>query len=220
MTFAENISIVREEINKTCREFARDPDDVRLIAVSKTQSDDKIEEALAAGQLVFGENRVQEAQARWAGRREKYPDLQLHLIGPLQTNKVKEAVALFDVIHTLDREKLAMALQKEMGALGRQLPCLIQVNTGGEDQKSGIEPRHVPEFLAFCRHVCVIDVRGLMCIPPVEDTPALHFALLKKLAVENDLVELSMGMSGDFEKAIPLGATYIRVGTRLFGDRS
>lgn len=191
----------------------------QLVAVSKVQPDEKIEAALAAGQRCYGENRVQEAQRRWAQRRPQYPDLILHLIGPLQTNKVKEAVALFDVIETLDREKLALELSKEMKKQGRNLPCFIQVNTGEEEQKAGIAPAALPEFLAFCRAECGLNIMGLMCIPPVDDPPALHFALLRKLAGENGLAGLSMGMSADYEKALALGATHVRVGSGVFGDR-
>ncbi len=190
-----------------------------IVAVSKMQPDEKIDEALEAGQRVFGENRVQEAQKRWAGRREKFPDLELHLVGPLQSNKTKEAVALFDVIQSVDREKLAMTLADEMKKQGRDLPCFIQVNTGAEEQKAGIAPEALPEFLKFCK-AYGLNVTGLMCIPPVDDPPALHFALLKKIAAENNLNGLSMGMSGDFEKALKLGATHIRLGTAIFGERS
>jgi pyridoxal phosphate enzyme (YggS family) len=216
---AGNIAAIHETIAKTCTEFDCDTARVKLIAVSKKQDESRIEAALAAGQRVFGENRVQEAQERWGPRREKYDDLTLHLIGPLQTNKVKDAVALFDVIHTLDREKLARKLADEMAEQGRDLPCFIQVNTGLEEQKSGIAPEALPDFIEYCYGECGLDVVGLMCIPPLDDPPALHFALLKKLAEENGLSELSMGMSGDYEAAIPLGATYIRVGTGVFGAR-
>lgn len=205
---AANIQAIQKKIKKA-----------HLVAVSKVQPDDKIEAALVAGQRLYGENRVQEAQQRWAARRSAYPDLKLHLIGPLQTNKVKEAVALFDVIETLDREKLALALAGEMRKQNRFLRCFIQVNTGDEDQKAGIAPQALPAFLKFCRDDCGLMVAGLMCIPPVDEPAGLHFALLKKLAGENGLAELSMGMSADFEKAIPLGATYVRVGTGVFGER-
>lgn len=191
-----------------------------LLAVSKMQPLEKIMEALEAGQRVFGENRVQEAQAHWAHLRDQYPDLELHLIGPLQTNKVKEAVGLFDVIQSVDRQKLAKALGAEMKKQGRNFPCFIQVNTGEEEQKAGVAPGAVNEFLKFCRAECGLEVTGLMCIPPVNDPPALHFALLKKLAAENGLENLSMGMSGDFEKALALGATHIRVGSAIFGERA
>ncbi|MCD8497528.1 MAG: YggS family pyridoxal phosphate-dependent enzyme [Alphaproteobacteria bacterium] len=216
---AQNIEIIQKTIAKAAKRAGRKAEDVHLVAVSKVQPDDKIEAALSAGHRLFGENRVQEAQSRWHERRAHYPDLKLHLIGPLQTNKAKDAVALFDVIETLDREKLARGLAAEMQKQGRKLPCFIQINTGDEDQKAGINPRNLPEFLELCRDECGLDIRGLMCIPPVDEPPALHFALLKKLAKEHGLPGLSMGMSADFEKAIPLGATYVRVGTGVFGAR-
>ncbi len=189
------------------------------MAVSKKQPAELIQAALNAGHRLFGENRVQEAQVHWAELRQDYPDLRLHLIGPLQTNKVKEAIALFDVIETVDREKLARVLAKEMEKQGRHLPCFIQVNTGEEEQKAGIILADLAAFHEFCVKECGLDIQGLMCIPPVEEPAALHFALLAKLAKGLGLAELSMGMSGDFEKAIPLGATYIRVGTGVFGAR-
>lgn len=216
---SHNLEEISTRIKALAKAFARKSQDIHLVAVSKVQPEEKIEAALAAGHRLYGENRVQEAQTRWAHRRASYPDLVLHLIGPLQTNKVPEAVALFDVIETLDREKLARALGKEMQKQSRVLPCFIQVNTGGEEQKAGIEPQNLPDFLTFCRVECGLEVAGLMCIPPADDPPALHFAFLKKLAAENGLAHLSMGMSADFEKAIPLGATYVRVGTGIFGER-
>ncbi len=219
MSIAENIAAIHENIAAICQEWKRKPFDVTLVAVSKMQPDERIEAALEAGQRVFGENRVQEAQQRWAARRVSYPDLKLHLIGALQTNKAADAVALFDVIETLDREKLALVLSAEMKKQDRHLPCLIQVNTGDEAQKSGIAPGDLPAFLKFCRAECGLNICGLMCIPPVDDPPAFHFAMLKKLADENGLGFLSMGMSADFEKAIPLGATHIRVGSGVFGAR-
>lgn len=190
-----------------------------LIAVSKQQPDHKITEALKAGLRIFGENKVQEAHTRWSPRRAEYNDLQLHLIGPLQTNKVSDAVALFDVIHTLDREKLAVALQKEMEKQGRNLPCFIQVNTGNEPQKSGISLADLPAFYDFCIHDGNLDVQGLMCIPPVAEPPSLHFGLLADQAKRLDLPFLSMGMSNDYAKALQYGATHIRVGTAIFGER-
>lgn len=216
---AENIETLHSEIATISKEHGRDPAGVKLIAVSKKQPDARIGEALAAGHRIYGENRVQEAEERWAARRVDYPDLELHLIGPLQTNKVKEAVALFDVIQSVDREKLARALAREMEKQGRRLPCLIQVNTGEEEQKSGIIPADLPDFLTFCRGECGLDITGLMCIPPIDDPPALHFALLNKLAAAHELKELSMGMSGDYRHAVALGATSIRVGTGVFGAR-
>lgn len=189
-----------------------------MVAVSKMQPDDRVDEILAAGQRVFGENRVQEATSRWAARRALYPDLELHLIGPLQTNKVREAVALFDVIQTLDRVRLADALCAEMTAQGRHLPCFIQVNTGDEAQKAGVAIDALPDLLAHARGIG-LKITGLMAIPPLHEPPALHFALLKKLARQHKLPHLSMGMSSDFEKAVALGATHIRIGSALFGGR-
>ena len=190
-----------------------------LVAVSKRQPDDRIEAALAAGHRVFGENRVQEAQERWTSRRDLYPDLRLHLIGPLQTNKSMDAVALFDVIEVVDRPKLARSLSAEMARQGRHLPCYVQVNTGEEDQKSGIWPEEADDFLAFCRDECGLDIAGLMCIPPVDEEPAMHFALLRTIAERNGLSGLSMGMSGDYEEAVRFGATSVRVGSAIFGSR-
>jgi hypothetical protein len=219
MSVSENIENLIKKIAEAAEFAKRDASEINLVAVSKVQPDERIQEALDAGHRLFGENRVQEAQEHWAHRRDLYPDLQLHLIGPLQTNKAKDAVALFDVIETLDREKLAKALSKEIEKQGRQLPCFIQVNTGEEEQKAGIAPKDVADFYAFASQECGLSIKGLMCIPPVEDPPALHFALLQKYARELGLKDLSMGMSGDFEKAIPLGATYVRVGTGVFGAR-
>ena len=190
-----------------------------LVAVSKRQPDDRIEAALVAGHRVFGENRVQEAQERWAERRDLYPDLKLHLIGPLQTNKAADAVALFDVIEVVDRPKLARSLSAEMARQGRHLPCYVQVNTGEEDQKSGIWPEDADDFIAFCRNECGLDISGLMCIPPVDEEPAMHFALLRMIAERNGLPGLSMGMSGDYEEAVRFGATSVRVGSAIFGSR-
>lgn len=219
MSVRENLKAIRDNIEKAASVWGRTAQDIQLVAVSKTQTPEKIREALDAGHRIFGENRVQEALAHWKELKPVYPDLRLHLIGPLQSNKVKEAVTLFDMIETVDREKLAQALTAEMQKQQRSLPCLIQVNTGDEDQKAGIPPQKLPDFLKFCREDCRLDIRGLMCIPPVDEPASLHFALLKKLAEENGLKDLSMGMSADYEKAIPLGATYIRVGTALFGPR-
>ena len=190
-----------------------------LVAVSKRQPGDRIEAALAAGHRVFGENRVQEAQERWTSRRDIYPELRLHLIGPLQTNKSADAVALFDVIEVVDRPKLARSLSAEMARQGRHLPCYVQVNTGEEDQKSGIWPEEADDFIAFCRNECGLDIAGLMCIPPVDEEPAMHFALLRTIAERNGLSGLSMGMSGDYEEAVRFGATSIRVGSAIFGSR-
>lgn len=218
MSVSENIAQIRKTIETAAKESGRAPGSVHLVAVSKKQPAARIREALEAGLRLFGENRVQEAQEHWADIKNDTPDLKLHLIGPLQTNKVKDAVALFDVIETLDRPKLARALAREMKAQKRALPCFIQVNTGEELQKAGVLPGDLPALLELSRAEG-LDVRGLMCIPPVDEPAALHFAFLKKLADEHGLAELSMGMSGDFEKAIPLGATYIRIGTGVFGER-
>lgn len=215
---AANIETVKAKIAAAAREAGRAPSSVRLVAVTKTQPDAAVTEALAAGQRLFGENRVQEAMARWQDRRAAFADIELHLIGPLQTNKVKEAVALFDAIETVDRPKLAQALAAEMKKQGRAVRCFIQVNTGEEPQKSGVAPRDLPALLAACAE-CGLPVGGLMAVPPADDPPALHFALLKKLAARHGLAELSMGMSGDYEEAIALGATCVRVGTALFGAR-
>jgi len=197
----------------------RDESDITLIAVSKQQPDERIEKSLASGHRIFGENRVQEAFERWQARKTMYPELQLHLIGPLQSNKAQDAVALFDVIQTVDRPKIATALALEMAAAGRSLPCFIQVNTGEEDQKAGIAPAELESFLSFCRDEAQLQIVGLMCIPPVEDEPAMHFALLKKLADRYGLPQISMGMSSDFDTAISFGATHIRVGSAFFGER-
>jgi pyridoxal phosphate enzyme (YggS family) len=206
-------------IAQNLKEIKAKAGNATLVAVSKKQPPEKIIEALAAGQRVFGENRVQEAQKRWTNLRKEYPDLKLHLIGPLQTNKAADAVALFDVIESVDREKLAKILAEEMKKQDRKIPCFIQVNTGDEEQKAGVAIEVLPALLQSCRDYG-LDIKGLMCIPPVDEPPALHFALLSKLAKQHGLAELSMGMSGDFEKALALGATSIRVGTGVFGERA
>lgn len=214
-----NKTELEKEIAFIARKAGRNPGEVRLIAVSKKQPPEKITAALEAGQRIFGENRVQEAINRWQPLKNKYPDLELHLIGPLQVNKVKDAVALFDFIHVVDREKLACALTKEMRKQGRYPSCLIQVNTGEEEQKHGILPVDTVELLNYCRKECNLDIKGLMCIPPVNEPPSMHFALLNKLAKNHGFRELSMGMSGDYHKAIWLGATLVRIGTAFFGPR-
>ncbi len=190
-----------------------------MVAVSKTHPETAVREALAAGHRVFGENRVQEAQAKYPSLREAFPDLVLHLIGPLQTNKVRDAVALFDVIESLDRPRLAEALAREMERSGRRLPCLIEVNTGEEPQKSGIMPEAADAFIAECRDRLGLPIAGLMCVPPLGEEPSPHFALLREIARRNGLDLLSMGMSADFETAIRFGATHVRVGTAIFGAR-
>ncbi|WP_300542643.1 YggS family pyridoxal phosphate-dependent enzyme [Maricaulis sp.] len=216
---ARRRAALMDTIGDIARQAGRKPSDITLVAVSKRQSDARIDAALTAGQRVFGENRVQEAQARWQDRRGHWPDLELRLIGPLQTNKAAEAVALFDVIETLDRDKLARALRKEMDAQGRTPRLFVQVNTGEEEQKSGVLPAQTAGFVARMREQYGFDIDGLMCIPPVEEPAGLHFALLAKLAAETGLARLSMGMSADFGTAVSLGATSVRVGTALFGSR-
>ncbi len=213
------LAAVRRAIADTGAACGRDSSAVTLVAVSKTHPAEAVAEALAAGQRVLGENRVQEAKGKFPDLKADFPDLELHLIGPLQTNKVKDAVALFDVIQTLDRPKLAEALAEEMAKSGRRPRCLIEVNTGEEPQKAGISPAEVESFLADCRDRLGLPVTGLMCIPPVDEEPAMHFALLSEMARRLGLAEVSMGMSGDFETAIRFGATHVRVGTAIFGSR-
>ena len=191
----------------------------QLVAVSKTFDASEIEPVITAGQRIFGENRVQEAASKWPALRRLYPDLELHLIGPLQSNKAAEAVALFDVIQTVDRPKIAGALAKEMKARGRSLRCFVQVNIGREPQKAGVDPEGLDEFLILCRKGYGLNVVGLMCIPPADRDPSPHFKSMAQMAVHNGLKELSMGMSSDFEKAIAEGATYVRVGSAIFGGR-
>lgn len=214
MSIAENLKRIQTQLKEAAQE-------VELVAVSKVQPAEKLQAALDAGQRIFGENRVQEAITHWQAHKASglYPDLTLHLIGPLQTNKVSEAVALFDVIETVDREKLARKLAAEMEKQGRFLPCYIQVNTGDEPQKAGITAAQLPDFLEFCQKDCKLNIVGLMCIPPLDEPPAVHFAFLAKLARESGLEKLSMGMSADYEKALPLGATSVRVGSAIFGER-
>ena len=218
-TAVERLAEVRARIEAAARAAGRDPAAVTLIAVSKTFPAAAIEPVLAAGQRHFGENRVQEAREKWPALREKHPDVTLHLIGPLQTNKVKYAVRLFDVIHTVDRPKLAAELAREMERRDRHLPVFVQVNTGEEPQKAGVLPAEADAFIAACRDEYGLNVIGLMCIPPVLEEPALHFALLEKIARRNGLKNLSMGMSHDYETAIAFGATHVRVGSAIFGPR-
>ncbi len=193
--------------------------EITLIAVSKQQPEARIDSALQDGLRVFGENRVQEAQLRWQPRRPLYPDLELHLIGPLQSNKAADAVALFDILHSIDRPKIAKAVKQEMDKQNRQLTCFIQVNTGEEPQKAGIAPKEIPDFLAFCRSEIGLNIAGLMCIPPINEEAAMHFALLKTYAEQLSLPQLSMGMSGDFEQAIAFWRYPYKSGFCLFGDR-
>lgn len=192
---------------------------VTLVAVSKTHDADAIRPAIAAGQRVFGENRVQEAQKKWPALKQETPDIELHLIGPLQSNKAEDAVKLFDVIETVDREKIARALAKEIAKQGRAPRLYVQVNTGNEPQKAGIDPRETEAFLMLCRDELGLAIEGLMCIPPAGENPGPHFALLHDLATENSVPKLSMGMSGDYEIAIAFGATSVRVGSAIFGER-
>ena len=213
------LATIQSRIDKAAAGTGRNAAEMTLIAVSKQQPEARIDSALKEGLRVFGENRVQEAQQRWQPRRPLYPDLELHLIGPLQSNKAADAVALFDILHTIDRPKIAKAVKQEMDKQNRQLPCFIQVNTGEEPQKTGIAPKEIPDFLAFCRSEIGLNIAGLMCIPPVDEEAAMHFALLKTYAKQQSLAKLSMGMSGDFEQAIAFGATHIRVGSALFGER-
>lgn len=219
MSVEQRLGEVRSKIIMAAREAGREPDSITLVAVSKTFDAPDIQPAIDAGQRVFGENRVQEAQGKWPGLKAKTPDIELHLIGPLQSNKAADAVALFDVIESVDREKIARALAAEMAAQERSLRVYIQVNTGIEPQKAGIAPDDVAQFVTLCRDQLGLQVDGLMCIPPVDENPGPHFALLAKLAFENGLAKLSMGMSGDFETAIGFGATSVRVGSAIFGSR-
>jgi hypothetical protein len=216
---ADRLAEIRQHIAAAARAAGRDPAAVTLVAVSKTHGADRVRELLDAGQRVFGENRVQEAEEKFPALKAGYPDLKLHLIGPLQTNKAREAVALFDVIESVDRERLAATLAKEMARGGRRPDCYIQVNTGEEPQKAGVLPAEVDAFVAACRDTHKLPIMGLMCIPPVDEEPAPHFALLAKMAARNGLATISMGMSADYETAIRLGATHVRVGTALFGQR-
>lgn len=218
-TVASRLVAIRQQIADAAATARRLPDAVTLVAVAKTFPAEAVLEALAAGQRHFGENRVQEGMAKYPTLRETHPDLVLHLIGPLQTNKVKQAVAHFDVIHTLDRDSLAKELAREFEKSGRRLPCFVQVNTGEEPQKAGCAPQEADAFIAACRALG-LPVAGLMCIPPAEEEPAPHFALLNKIAKRNGLDQLSMGMSSDFETAVMLGATHVRVGSAIFGGRS
>jgi PLP dependent protein len=218
MDIAQNLAQVKSRIAAAARAAGRAPEAVTLVAVSKTHDAAVIAAAIAAGQGCFGENRVQEAQAKYPALKARAPALELHLIGPLQTNKVREAVALFDVIETLDRPKLAEALQREMARQQRRPRLLIEVNTGAEPQKSGVLPGQVDGFIAEWRGRG-LAIAGLMCIPPAAEEPALHFALLREIARRHGLEQLSMGMSADFETAIRFGATHVRVGTAIFGRR-
>ncbi len=216
---AERFAEVEARIAAAAKEAGRDPGSARLIAVSKTFDAPGILPVLRAGQHQFGENRVQEAKGKWPALKAEFPDVRLHLIGPLQSNKAKEAVELFDAIHSIDRPKIARALAEETERQKKRLELFIQVNTGEEPQKAGIPPRELAAFARLCREELRLDIAGLMCIPPVDEEPAIHFAFLAKLAGENGFDALSMGMSDDYETAIAFGATYVRVGSAIFGSR-
>jgi len=216
---AAGLRAVRHAIGSAAREAGRDPAEVTLVAISKTHPAERVRDAIAAGQRVFGENRVQEAESKYPALRAEHPDLKLHLVGPLQSNKVRTAVQLFDVIETVDRPKLARRLAGEMTSTDRRPVCYIQVNTGEEPQKAGVLPQEADAFIGLARDELGLPVEGLMCIPPFDDPPSRHFALLAEIARRNGLSHLSMGMSGDFEQAIRSGATHIRVGTAIFGPR-
>lgn len=217
---AAGLAEVRAGIRRAAEDSERDPASVHLVAVSKTVPAEGILPALEAGQRIFGENYVQESKAKWPALRERYPDVELHLVGPLQSNKAREAVELFDVIHGLDRLSLAAALAKEIGRTGRAPKLLIQVNTGDEAQKAGVAPDQVDVLLSECRETHGLAIHGLMCIPPAEDPPSPHFALLARIAARHGLPILSMGMSADYPAAIQMGATHVRVGTAIFGRRA
>jgi len=216
---ATGLEAVRAEIARACRDASRDAAEVTLGAVSKTFPPEAIEPVIAAGQRVFGENRVQEAKGKWPALMAKHPGLSLHLIGPLQSNKAKEAVALFDAIHSVDRPSLCEALAKEIAKQGRSPLLFVEINTGAEAQKAGVLPPDADDFLKKCRDDDGLTISGLMCIPPLEDAPGPHFALTAKIAQRNRLKLLSMGMSADFATAIQLGATHVRVGSAIFGGR-
>ena len=216
---AASLARVRDEIAAACAQAKRDPATVTLIAVSKTFPQDAIEPVIAAGQRVFGENRVQEAKAKWPALRAAHPGLALHLIGPLQSNKAKDAVALFDAIHSIDRPSIAEALAKEIARQDRKPLLFVEINSGAEPQKAGVLPEQADAFIEACRETHRLEIAGLMCIPPFEEAPAPHFALTAKIAARNGLKLLSMGMSADFASAIAFGATHVRVGTAIFGAR-
>jgi hypothetical protein len=214
-----HIAAVREAIAQACRDAGRDPSGVTLVAISKTFGADAIEPVIAAGQRVFGENRVQEAKAKWPPLLARHEGIELHLVGALQSNKAKDAVALFDAIHSVDRDSVAEALGKEIVKQGRRPVLFAEINTGAEPQKAGVLPQDADGFLAACRERYGLAVAGLMCIPPHNEAPAPHFALTAKIARRNGLALLSMGMSADFPTAIAFGATHVRVGTAIFGTR-
>lgn len=217
---AARLAEIEAEIAVAAAEAGRKPADVQLIAVSKTFDGAQIKPVLDAGQRRFGENRVQEAAGKWPALRQQFADVELHLIGPLQSNKTREAVELFDAIHSIDRPKIARAIADEMARQGRKLKLFVQVNTGEEAQKAGVAPRELTALLSLCRDELGLTIDGLMCIPPVDEEPAIHFAFLAKLAAENGVKGLSMGMSDDFATAVAFGATHVRVGSAIFGGRT
>jgi pyridoxal phosphate enzyme (YggS family) len=216
---ASGLFAVEQEIARACKEARRERSSVTLVAVSKTFSADVIVPVIDAGQRVFGENRVQEAKAKWPALISSYPGIALHLIGPLQSNKARDAVALFDAIHSVDRPSLCEALAKEFNSQKRRPQLFVQLNTGEEPQKAGVSPAEADSFIASCRDKYALPISGLMCIPPLHDPPAPHFALTAKIAARNGLKNLSMGMSADFAVAIALGATHVRIGSAIFGHR-
>ncbi len=216
---AERLAGIKARIEAAAKGQGRDPSAVTLIAVSKTFEPQAIRPVIAAGQRHFGENRVQEAYAKWPELRVETPGIVLHLIGPLQSNKAKDAVSLFDAIHSIDREKIARAVAAEMKKQGKTLQLFVQVNTGEEPQKAGVAPRDAVAFVKMCRQELGLEIEGLMCIPPVEEEPAVHFAFLRKLADQAGVSGLSMGMSDDFETAVEFGASHVRVGSAIFGGR-
>jgi pyridoxal phosphate enzyme (YggS family) len=216
---AANLAEVKARIAAQAKAWQRAADDVHLVAVGKTHPAEAIEAALIAGHRLFGENRVQEAAAKFPALRARHPDLKLHLIGPLQTNKIRQAIETCDAIETLDRDKLAQGIATELAKSARRIDLFIQVNTGEEEQKAGVPPRDADDFIRRCREEYALPVVGLMCIPPAAEHPAPHFALLGEIAKRHGLTQLSMGMSGDYELAIQMGATHVRVGTAIFGAR-
>lgn len=219
MGAADRLESTCEAIRRAAVDCGRDPGAVRLVCVTKTFPAEDVAPLLEAGHRIFGENRVQEAMGKWPQLREKYPDIELHLIGPLQSNKTREAVELFDVIESVDREKIARALSEEIARTGKRPRLFVQVNTGAEPQKAGVLPENADSFLAACRDAYGLQIEGLMCVPPVGEQASPHFALLADIAARNGIAELSMGMSSDFELAIQLGATYVRVGSAIMGER-
>ena len=220
LNVAKNLDLINQKIEASLKSANRQKDDVKLIAVSKVQPVEKIEVALVEGHRLFGENRVQEAAIKWPALKIKYPNAKLHLIGPLQTNKVKDAIMLFDVIETLDRLKLAEEIKKQSVKKGSDITCYVQVNTGEEQQKAGVFPAEAEEFVRYCQKTVGLNIKGLMCIPPANEEPALHFSLLAAIAGRLNLPTLSMGMSDDFETAIAFGATHVRIGSSIFGERA